>query len=74
LSDELAALTLWSCVEAPIKIRSDRCENFLYEIKAARLAGPHAPPDQGPGHRPAAGAYTFGPAPAVAAPPGGATA
>ena len=67
MSDELAALTLWSCVEAPIKIRSDRCENFLYEIKAARLrrAARAARPRAGP--RPAAGAYTFGPAPAVAA-------
>jgi len=47
--------------------RSRLCENFLYEIKGGPLRRAARATRPGPGTRPAAGAYTFGPAPAVAA-------
>jgi len=53
---------------------ASRVRTFYTRSRRPVFDGPHAPPDQGPGLRPAAGAYTFGPAPTVTAPPGGAMA
>jgi hypothetical protein len=50
------------------------CENFLYEIKAARDAGRTRRPTEGRACRPAGRAYRFALSAAGSSPPDGATA